>query len=40
MLEVLEGLRRRYRGVEAYLRQAGVTPEDLERLRARLLAPG
>ena len=40
MLEVLEGLRRRHGGVEAYLRQAGVTPEDLEGLRARLVAPG
>jgi protein-tyrosine phosphatase len=40
MLEVLEHLDERYGGVEGYLRQAGVTPEDLERLRARLLSPG
>jgi protein-tyrosine phosphatase len=39
MLEVLDGLRRRYGGVEAYLRQAGVADGDLARLRARLLAP-
>jgi protein tyrosine/serine phosphatase len=40
MLEVLEGLRQRHGGVEAYLRQAGVPAGDLDRLRARLLAPG
>jgi protein-tyrosine phosphatase len=39
MLEVLAGLRRRYGGVEAYLRAAGVTAEDLARVRARLLGP-
>jgi protein-tyrosine phosphatase len=39
MLEVLDRLRRRYGGVEAYLRQAGVAADDLARLRARLLAP-
>jgi protein-tyrosine phosphatase len=39
MLEVLDGLRRRYGGVEAYLRRAGVADGDLARLRARLLAP-
>jgi protein-tyrosine phosphatase len=37
MLEVLAGLRRRYGGVEAYLRHAGVTADDVARLRARLL---
>jgi protein-tyrosine phosphatase len=39
MLEVLQGLRQRYGGVEAYLRHAGVAADDLARLRARLLAP-
>jgi protein-tyrosine phosphatase len=39
MLEVLAGLRRRYGGAEAYLRAAGVTAKDLDRLRARLLGP-
>ena len=39
MLEVLDGLERRYGGVEAYLRHAGVSDEDLARLRARLAAP-
>jgi len=39
MLEVLDGLRRRHGGVEAYLRLAGVAAGDLARLRARLLAP-
>ena len=40
MLEVLEGLDRRYGGVEGYLAAAGVSPADLQRLRDRLLAPG
>jgi protein-tyrosine phosphatase len=40
MLEVLDRLRQRHGGVEAYLRHAGVTADDLDRLRARLLAPG
>jgi protein-tyrosine phosphatase len=39
MLAVLEGLGDRYGGVEAYLLQAGVSREDLGRLRDRLLAP-
>jgi protein-tyrosine phosphatase len=39
MLEVLDRLRQRHGAVEAYLRQAGVAPDDLARLRARLLAP-
>jgi protein-tyrosine phosphatase len=40
MLEVLDQLAHRYGGVEPYLAQAGVTPDDLRRLRDRLLAPG
>jgi protein-tyrosine phosphatase len=40
MLEVLDGLGRRYGGVERYLLAAGVSPADLERLRDRLLLPG
>jgi protein-tyrosine phosphatase len=41
MLEVLDGLDRRYGGVEGYLAAAGVSPADLDRLRDRLLAqPG
>jgi protein-tyrosine phosphatase len=39
MLEVLKRLRQRHGTVAAYLRQAGVAPDDLDRLRARLLAP-
>jgi protein-tyrosine phosphatase len=39
MLEVLDGLDRRYGGVEGYLAAAGVSPADLARLRERLLAP-
>ena len=39
MLEVLEGLDRRYGGVEGYLAAAGVSPADLDTLRQRLLAP-
>ena len=39
MLEVLAGLKRRYGGVEQYLLEAGVSRDDLERLRDRLLAP-
>jgi protein tyrosine/serine phosphatase len=38
MLEVLRGLDERHGGVEGYLRAAGATPADLERVRARLLA--
>jgi len=38
MLEVLDRLRQRYGGAEAYLRRAGVAADDLARLRARLLA--
>jgi protein-tyrosine phosphatase len=40
MLEVLDGLDRRYGGVERYLAAAGVSAADLQRLRDRLLAPG
>ena len=39
MLEVLEGLDRRYGGIERYLLAAGVSPADLDRLRDRLVAP-
>jgi protein-tyrosine phosphatase len=39
MLEVLDGLRRRYGGVAAYLRGAGMADGDLAHLRARLLGP-
>jgi protein-tyrosine phosphatase len=39
MLQVLEGLDRRYGGVERYLLAAGVSPEDLARLRQRLVGP-
>ncbi len=39
MLEVLDHLAERYGGVEAYLLRAGVTADDLARLRARLLDP-
>jgi len=37
MLEVLDRLRQRYGGAEAYLRRAGVAADDLTRLRGRLL---
>jgi protein tyrosine/serine phosphatase len=36
MLGVFAELRRRYGGVEAYLRDAGVSGDDLDRARARL----
>jgi protein-tyrosine phosphatase len=39
MLEVLDQLTRRYGGVEPYLTDAGVTPDQVRRLRDRLLAP-
>ena len=39
MLEVLSHLDERYGGVEAYLLFAGVSPRDIDLLRARLLAP-
>jgi protein-tyrosine phosphatase len=39
MLAVLEHLTERYGGVEAYLLEAGVAADDLERIRARLLRP-
>jgi protein-tyrosine phosphatase len=39
MLEVLDDLDRRHGGVEAYLLEAGVTGEDITRLRERLLSP-
>jgi protein-tyrosine phosphatase len=37
MMEVLERLVQRYGGAEPYLLQAGVAPEDIARLRGRLL---
>jgi len=40
MLTVLDHLNTRYGGVEAYLRSGGMTADQLERLRARLVAPG
>jgi protein tyrosine/serine phosphatase len=40
MHEVLDHLEARHGGVEAYLLAAGVGPDDLARLHARLLAPG
>jgi protein-tyrosine phosphatase len=40
MREVLAGLDERHGGVEAYLLEAGVSRDDLDRLRHRLLAPG
>ena len=39
MLVVLDGLTRRYGGVERYLAAAGVSPADLDTLRERLLVP-
>jgi protein tyrosine/serine phosphatase len=36
MIGVFEELERRYGGVDAYLRDAGVTDDELELLRARL----
>jgi protein-tyrosine phosphatase len=39
MLEVLRKLTERHGGVEPYLLEAGLSHEDLERLRDRLLAP-
>ena len=39
MEKVLEGLAGRYGGVEPYLRSTGLGPDDLERLRDRLVAP-
>ena len=39
MLAVLAGLTERYGGVEAYLLEAGLARDDLDRLRERLLAP-
>ena len=37
MLEVLEHIDRRYGSTEAYLLDVGVTPHEIERLRARVL---
>jgi hypothetical protein len=37
MVGVFAELERRYGGVEAYLRDAGVTDEELELVRERLL---
>lgn len=39
MVDVLRGLDERYGNVERYLRGAGVTEEQLDRLRERLVAP-
>ena len=39
MLAVLEGLEERYGGVEPYLRSTGLSQDDLDRLRDRLVAP-
>jgi hypothetical protein len=38
MVQTLDELDRRYGGVEHYLRGAGLTDEQLDRLRARLAA--
>jgi protein-tyrosine phosphatase len=38
MTELLDHLRERYGGVERYLSDAGLAAEDIERIRARLLA--
>jgi protein-tyrosine phosphatase len=38
MVEVLDRLDQRYGGVESYLLQAGVAPQEIARLRARLLS--
>jgi protein-tyrosine phosphatase len=38
MISVLDHLNTRYGGVEAYLRGGGMTTEQLERLRSRLVA--
>ena len=40
MLEVLDRLVERHRGVDGYLAAAGVPQANLDRLRDRLLAPG
>lgn len=40
MLTVLDHLNTRYGGVDAYLRSGGMTTDQLERLRSRLVAPG
>ncbi len=39
MEEVLDHLDQRYGGVEPYLLGAGVSPDDIERIRRRLVAP-
>jgi hypothetical protein len=39
MLDVLAAVDERYGGVEAYLREAGVEPGDLDRLRDRFVGP-
>lgn len=39
MLEVLSHLDERYGGVEPYLLQAGVSPDEIERIRARVIDP-
>ena len=39
MLAVLEGLEERYGGVEPYLRSTGLSQDDLDRLRDRLVGP-
>jgi protein tyrosine/serine phosphatase len=40
MLTVLDHLHTRYGGVDAYLRSGGMTDDQLERLRTRLVSPG
>ena len=40
MLAVLDHLNTRYGGVDAYLRSGGMTNDQLERLRSRLVGPG
>lgn len=40
MTTVLDHLNTRYGGAEAYLRSGGMTTDQLERLRSRLVAPG
>jgi hypothetical protein len=40
MLDTLAYLRERYGGAERYLRDGGMTTDQLERLRARLVEAG
>jgi len=39
MVDTLAEVERRHGGVEGYLRDAGLAPETLDRIRERLLAP-